>query len=29
MFRIARDGLSLAAVSGFVFMVCQLAQMAG
>lgn len=29
MFRLMRDGLSLAAVSGFVFMVCQMAQLAG
>jgi hypothetical protein len=29
MFRLMRDGLSLAAVGGFVFMVCQVAQLAG
>jgi len=29
MFRLVRDGLSLAAVGGFVFMVCQVAHLAG
>jgi hypothetical protein len=29
MFRLMRDGLSLASVAGFVWMVCQVAQLAG
>ncbi|MFI4934532.1 MAG: cell division inhibitor SidA [Caulobacterales bacterium] len=29
MFRFARDGLALASVAGFVWMVCQVAQFAG
>lgn len=29
MFRLMRDGLSLASVTGFVLMVCQVAQLAG
>lgn len=29
MFRVARDGLALASVAGFVWMVCQVAQLAG
>ena len=29
MFRIARDGLALASVVGFVWMVCQVAALAG
>ncbi|MBS0410934.1 MAG: cell division inhibitor SidA [Proteobacteria bacterium] len=29
MFQIARDGLALASVASFVWMVCQVAQLAG
>ncbi|HEY5105650.1 MAG TPA: cell division inhibitor SidA [Caulobacteraceae bacterium] len=29
MFRIARESLALASVAGFVWMVCQVAQLAG
>ncbi len=29
MFRVARDGLALASVASFVWMVCQVAQLAG
>ncbi len=29
MFRLMRDGLSLVSVTGFVWMMCQVAQLAG
>jgi hypothetical protein len=29
MFQIARDGLALASVASFVWMICQVAQLAG
>jgi len=29
MFQVARDGLALASVASFVWMVCQVAQLAG